>query len=241
MPVALRPPPGSEQPASTPAIEPLENGDRLSAREFLRRFEAMPPQLKKAELIEGIVYMGSPVRITQHDKPDNIIQTWLGYYAARTPGIECASNTTDRLDVENVPQPDALLRILPQCGGRSQVDADGYLNGPAELVAEVAASSASLDWNDKLRVYRRAGVQEYLVWRTVDNKFDWLRLEGDEYRPNMPGPHWIIHSVIFPGLSLDLAGLLAMNASRVLDSLEASLRTPSHAAFVASLKELGKL
>src|SRR5882672_10247978 len=88
-----------------PRVQPLENGDRLTALEFLRRYEAMP-QPKKAELIEGIVYMGSPVRLREHGKPDNLLQTWLGYYGARTSGTECASNTTDRLDVENVPQPD---------------------------------------------------------------------------------------------------------------------------------------
>lgn len=240
MPVALQQPPGAPERTAVPAVEPLENGDRLSAREFLRRFEAMP-HVKKAELIEGIVYMGSPVRVTQHAEPDGLIQTWLGHYAARTPGTRFATNATDRLDVDNVPQPDALLRLLPECGGRSHVDAEGYLTGPAELVAEVAASSASLDWHDKLRVYRRAGVQEYLVWRTVEKQFDWLLLEDEEYRANSPDAQGLIHSRVFPGLSLDVAALLAMNTARVLDVLEASLRKPAHAAFVARLKDLGKL
>ena len=238
MPVALQPPPKSRPTA--PAVEPLENGDRLTAKEFLRRYQTMP-QVKKAELIEGIVYMGSPVRLTQHAEPDNLIQTWLGYYAARTPGTRCATNATDRLDVDNVPQPDALLRLLPECGGRSHVDTEGYLAGPAELVAEVAASSASLDWNDKLRVYRRAGVLEYLVWRTVEKQFDWLLLDEEEYRPNSPDAQGLIHSRAFPGLSLDAAALLDLNTARVLDALEASLRSPAHTAFAARLRETGKL
>src|SRR5438874_1650273 len=154
MPVAVQSSPATGDRPAQPAVEPLENGDRLTAKEFLRRYQAMR-QVKKAELIEGIVYMGSPVRLAQHGEPDNLIQTWLGYYAARTPGTRCATNATDRLDVDNVAQPDALLRIISECGGRSHIDAAGYLSGPAELVAEVAASSASLDWNDKLRVYRR--------------------------------------------------------------------------------------
>src|SRR6266404_7644354 len=149
MPVALQPTPAAKASPVEPAEQPLENGDRLTAREFLRRYEAMP-KVKKAELIEGIVYMGSPVRYAQHAKPDGLIQTWLGHYVARTPGTECAANPTERLDIDNVPQPDALLRLLPECGGRSRVDAEGYLTGAAELVAEVAASSASLDWHDKL-------------------------------------------------------------------------------------------
>src|SRR2546425_9070655 len=108
MPVAVQSPATPKGRPAESTIQPLESGDRLTSREFLRRYEAMP-QVKKAELIEGIVYMGSPVRLTQHAKPDNLIQTWLGYYAGRTPGTECATNATDPLDVDNVPQPDALL------------------------------------------------------------------------------------------------------------------------------------
>jgi Uma2 family endonuclease len=210
---------------ATPTVQPLENGDQLTAREFLRRYEAMP-EPKKAELIEGIVYMGSPVRLREHGRPDNLLQTWLGYYAARTSGTECASNTTTRLDLENVPQPDCLLRILPEAGGRSEIDSKGYLKGPPELVAEVAASSASLDWNSKMRVYRRAGVLEYLVWRTMEQRFDWLLLEDEEYRPNRPDAQGLLHSRAFPGLSLDVRALLAVDSARVMDALETSLRRP---------------
>src|ERR1043166_379500 len=239
MAVELQSPPPAQSPSGKPVLMPLENGDCLSAREFLRRYEAMP-NLKKAELIEGIVHMGSPVRLTQHAEPDGLIQTWLGTYAARTPGTASASNATDRFDVDNVLQPDALLRLLPECGGRSRVDDEGYLIGPAELVVEVAASSASLDWHRKLRVYRRAGVPEYLIWRTVEQKFDWLLLDEDEYRPNSPDAQGIIHSRVFTGLSLDVAALLAMNTARVLDVLETNLRTPAHSEFVARLKQSSK-
>ena len=46
-------------------LPPLENGDRLTRDEFERRYEAMP-HLKKAELIEGVVYVPSPVRYHRH-------------------------------------------------------------------------------------------------------------------------------------------------------------------------------
>src|SRR5437762_7156805 len=85
----------------------LQNGDHLSAAEFLRRYEAMP-EVKKAELINGIVYMASPVRHDQHGKPDNLVQTWLGNYSIATPGVESASNSTTRLAPDDVPQPDGL-------------------------------------------------------------------------------------------------------------------------------------
>jgi len=222
-------------PPQVPAVPPLENGDRLTTGEFLRRYEAMP-HIKKAELVEGVVYVGSPVRLEQHAKPDGIVQGWLSYYAARTPGTEHATNATDRLDIENAPQPNALLRILPECGGRSRVDEKGYLTGPPQLAAEVCASGASIDLHDKLRAYRRAGILEYLVWRTVEGQFDWFVLEQEDYRPNTPDTQGVIYSRVFPGLWMDLAALLAMDSGRVLDMLDRGLATPEHAAFVTRLK-----
>jgi len=124
------------------------------------------PHLKKAELIEGVVYVGSPVRYPQHSQPESDAQMWLGTYRVATPGTMNVSNTTVHIDLDNEVQPDLLLRI--EVGGRSQIDEDGYVEGAPELVIEIAASSASYDLHDKLRAYRRKGVQEYIVWRTLD-------------------------------------------------------------------------
>src|SRR6266498_416147 len=159
---------------------PLQSGDHLSAQEFLRRYEAMP-EVKKAELIDGIVYMGSPVRIDQHGEPDGLIQGWLCNYSVATPGANHATNSTTRLGPDDVPQPDGLLRIAPEYGGQARVDAKGYLDGAPELVVEVAASSVSLDVREKLASYRRAGVREYIVWRTEDDRSEERRV-GKECR-----------------------------------------------------------
>ena len=91
---------------------PLENGDRLTRREFERRYAARP-DIKKAELIEGVVHMPSPVRFASHGEPHSWVLAWLGTYCASTPGVRVADNTTVRLDSNNEPQPDALLRIEP--------------------------------------------------------------------------------------------------------------------------------
>jgi Uma2 family endonuclease len=214
-------------------VQPLESGDSLGAVEFLRRYEAMH-EVKKAELIEGTVYMPSPVRMA-HGAPDTIIQTWLGLYAARTPGTQAAGNVTVRLDLENVPQPDALLRILPECGGRTHLDEAEYLCGPPELIVEVAASSAAIDLHGKLRAYRRAGVREYLVWRTLQRKFDWFVLDQDEYRANAPSSPGVLRSPHFQGLALAVDALLDHDSAKVLDVLQADLQTPAHAAFIAQL------
>lgn len=196
---------------------PLENGDRLGAAEFLRRFEAMP-DLKKAELVQGTVHMASPVRLNLHAEPDNLIQTWLGTYAAFHPGTRCATNATVRLGPDDVPQPDAILFRDAVHGGRAALDERGYLAGPPELVVEIAASSVSRDAQDKFVSYRRAGVPEYLLWRVLDRAIDWFALEEDEYRP-LPLLDGKIESRSFPGLVLAVDATIAGDRSTVLEAL----------------------
>lgn len=226
-------PPAFRGGAAEP-VPPLENGDRLTAREFLRRYSAMP-HVRKAELIHGIVYMGSPVRLDRHGEPDNLVQTWLGRYAIATPGVKAAANSTTRLSPDDVPQPDALLRILPECGGQSRLDAAGYLLGAPELIVEIAASSVSLDAGDKLVAYRRARVQEYLVWRTDDRALDWWMLEDEEFRPLPADADGLMRSRIFAGLWLDAPALLAGDGPRVMAVLNAGLATAGHREFVERL------
>jgi Uma2 family endonuclease len=196
---------------------PLENGELLHSREFLRRYERVP-QVKKAELIEGVVYMGSPVSVL-HSKPDAIIQGWLLTYASRHPETEALTNSTVILDPENTVQPDALLRRLPEHGGLSRVNEDGYVVGPPELIVEVATSSASIDLRDKRRAYCRNGVREYLVWCVSEARLEWFCLEGDEYHPQSPDVAGVLTSRAFPGLRLPVAPLLAGDAAKVLDAL----------------------
>jgi Uma2 family endonuclease len=159
-------------------VPPLENGDQFTRPEFERRYEAMP-HLKKAELIEGVVYMPSPVRYEGHGRQHSALNGWLVVYSASTPGVAVGDNTTVRFDLDNEPQPDVLLRFTH--GGQYRVTADGFLEGPPELVAEVASSSVAYDLHQKLDVYRRHGVREYIVWRTVDSAIDWFVLRECRY------------------------------------------------------------
>src|ERR1700677_3106750 len=169
-------------PLPTPqeVIPPLQPGDRLSRAEFERRYDAMP-NLKKAELIEGIVYMPSPVRIRRHGRPHAHLVTWLGTYESATPGVIVADNASVRLDLNNEPQPDALLFIDPDHGGQASITDDDYVEKAPELVAEVAGSSAIYDLNTKLSVYRRNGVREYIVWRVLNREIDWFVLRDQEF------------------------------------------------------------
>jgi Uma2 family endonuclease len=218
--------------AASLTIPPLENGDKLTRWEFERRYQAMP-HLKKAELIEGIVYMASPLRFESHAEPHANIIGWLALYKAATPGVRLGDNATVRLDIDNEPQPDALLRI--EKGGQSIISQDDYVEGAPELIVEIAASSASYDVHQKLNVYRRNQVQEYLVWRFYEQEFDWFRLQAGEYIKLEPDSDGIIRSQIFPGLWLDKNALLMGDLGKVLVILQRGLETAEHRDFVNKL------
>lgn len=214
---------------------PLENGDRLTREEFLQRYKATP-HIKKAERIEGVVYMQAAVRFRQHGQPHSRTITWLGHYEAQTPGVEGGDNTTLQLDIDNDPQPDAFLRIAPECGGQSATTEDGYVEGAPELIAEVASSSASYDLHDKLNAYRRNGVQEYLVWKVQEEEITWFRLREGRYEALPLDEAGRYKSEIFPGLWLEPARMLAGDLAGVLKVLDEGLATEEHTAFMEKLK-----
>lgn len=229
----IRPIPPLVEEFWTPAKATLVAGDRLSRAEFERRYEAMP-QLKKAELIEGVVYMPSPI-LMAHAHAQGRILAWLANYQIATPGVDFGGNASVRLDLDNEVQPDALLRLQPQVGGNSRLSRRGYVDGAPELVVEIALSGASYDLHDKLKVYRRNGAQEYLVWRVLDGALDWFSLEEGEYTPLPMTEDGVVCSRVFPGLWLAVPALLQGELAVVLAVLQDGLRSPEHAAFVESL------
>jgi Uma2 family endonuclease len=212
----------------------LENGDRLSRAEFERRYRSMPA-LKKAELIEGVVYVPSPVGIKRHAEPHAAIVTWLGVYKAATPGAMLGDNATVRLDLDNEPQPDALLRIDEASGGQSRIGEDDYIEGPPELIVEIASTSASYDLHDKLHAYRRNGVREYLVWLVRENQFHWYVLEEGKYQRQQPDASGVLSSPFFPGLRLAVQALLQGDLQQVLSVLQQNLASDEHRGFVQRL------
>jgi Uma2 family endonuclease len=195
---------------------PLESGDRLSRDEFHRRYEASP-HIKKAELIDGVVYVPSPAR-RMHGGPQAMVMTWLGSYAARhAPDVELLDNATVLLDRESEVQPDAMLRRVS--AGSSTVTPDDYIHGPPELIGEVAASSASYDLHTKLQAYERNGVAEYIVWQVYDRKIRWLRLVEGRYEDQVPDGNGFIKSNAFPGLLLNPGHLLEGDLAAAMAAL----------------------
>ncbi|MFQ4139782.1 Uma2 family endonuclease [Nodosilinea sp. PGN35] len=221
-------------PTTGVTTAPLESGDRLTRPEFERRYKNST--VKKAELIEGVVYVASPLRFQQHAEPHSRLNTWIGTYAALTPGTRSGIEPTVRLDLDNEPQPDIVLLIDAAAGGQARLSPDGYLEGTPELVIEIAASSAAIDLGDKKQAYRRNGVPEYLVWQVYENRLDWFYLVDGDYQPLPTDADGLMRSTIFPGLWLTVTALLQGNMGLVLAGLQAGIQSAEHQQFVASLQ-----
>jgi len=219
-------------------IPPLENGDRLTREEFERRFDATP-NLKRAELIEGVVYMTPPVSY-DHGNTNFELITWAGVYSASTPGVRGGGNSTIRMDLDNEPQPDVFLMIEPSSGGQAKISEDRYVEGAPELVAEVAATSASYDLHNKMEVYRKQGVREYLVLRVYDEQLDWFVWTKSRFVRIAPDQSGIIRSKVFPGLWLDVNAVVRGDIAAVLRVLQEGLATREHAEFVKKLQAAGQ-
>jgi Uma2 family endonuclease len=220
---------------SSGGLPPLNPGDRLSRAEFERRYEAHH-EIKKAELIKGVVYiMPSPFRIEQHSSPHSAVVGWLVVYAAHTPGVRVGDNGTVRLEGDNEPQPDAFLRLDPAHGGKSRISEDDYLEGPPELIVEVAASSVSYDLHDKRQMYQDSGVQEYVAVQVYEQRVDWFVLRESVYQPLTPDEAGVLRSEVFPGLWLQPAALWSGDLASLLATLQQGLASPEHAAYVERL------
>lgn len=218
---------------TTSPTAPLESGDRLTRPEFERRYKAST--VKKAELIEGVVYVASPLRFQQHAEPHSRIHGWAWTYQVMTPGLRLGIEPTVRLDLDNEPQPDIVLLIDEAAGGQARLSADGYLEGTPELVIEIAASSAAIDLGDKKQAYRRNGIQEYLVWQVFENRLDWFSLVDGDYQLLPVDTEGVVRSVAFPGLWLAVTALLQGDMAQVLRVLQTGLQSPEQQRFSASL------
>jgi len=213
-------------------VLPLYPGQRLKRDEFLRRWEAMP-QLKHAELIGGIVYLPSPVSL-DHGDSDNSVAAWQSVYAASTPGVKSNSKST-WLMLEDSPQPESSLRLLPELGGHSHRDGK-YIAGSPEFLAEVSLSSEDYDLHEKLDLYEQAGVDEYLAVLLASREIRWHRLVDGAYQLIPPDTDGVLRSYVFPGLWLHPQALLSGDMALVLATLQKGLESNEHAAFVQELQ-----
>jgi Uma2 family endonuclease len=210
----------------------LVTGERMTVEEFLHRWEELP-DLKNAELIDGVVHVPSPVS-REHGNLDSLIHWWLVHYAHATPGCTGGSNST-WLMLDSAPQPDAYLRILPSHGGQSG-DEKRFCTGAPELAVEVCLTSTEVDFGPKRKLYQRAGVREYITIETFGNRLIWRMLdENGVYISQEVPPDGILRSQVFPGLWLDVAAFWADDGAKMLAALNAGLASEDHQKFVARL------
>jgi Uma2 family endonuclease len=150
--------------------------------------------------------------------------------------VEAGDNGSVRLDLDNEPQPDGYLLILPDRGGQTKISDDDYVEGAPELVGEIAASSVGYELHKKLHVYRRSGVREYIVWRVQDREIDWFVLREGKYERLAPAQDGILRSTVFPGLWLDPAALMRGDLAAVLAVLQRGVASAEHAELVKRLQ-----
>jgi Uma2 family endonuclease len=226
-------------PQRAPVIDPsrpLIEGEHLDQPTFHARYEAMPPGTR-AELIGGVVHMPSPVG-RAHGQAHVSAIVWLSYYAENTPGVEVLDNATTILGWRSEPQPDALLRILPECGGRTRLER-GYVRGAPELVIDVALATRYVDLGPKLSDYEQAGVLEYIVRALEPDEVLWFRQEQGVLVSKAADADGLFRSSTFPGLWLAPQALLEGDTRRLRAELDRGLATPEHAEFVANLTAQG--
>jgi hypothetical protein len=210
----------------------LVEGQRLDQPTFHALYEAMPPGTR-AELINGVVRMPSPVG-PPHGRASLPALMWLGFYQGNAPGVEALVDTSTALGLESEPQPDAQLRILTECGGRTQADRR-FVHGVPELLVEVAHASRYTDLGPKFEDYERVGVLEYVVRAIEPDEVLWFVLRKGRFVDLELGPDGIYRSEVFPGLWLDPQALLKGDTRRLRAVLDLGCASPEHAAFVAKL------
>ena len=189
----------------------------MSRDEFMRRWEQIP-ELKQAELIEGVVYLASPVSLA-HGSYDALFVQWLGRYSfAVQKGLKITTNTTVPIGYSTF-QPDIAL-FHPA----NAEDADRkYLEHVPDLVVEISHSSRSYDLGPKLAAYRSAGLRDYITVLLEDQRVEWRVLSGARYRLLQPAKDGILRSPNFPGLWLDTLALFPPNERRLFGAIDRGL------------------
>jgi Uma2 family endonuclease len=227
----------SQRRSATERSRVLVEGQRLDQPTFHAFYEAMPAGTR-AELIDGVVLMPSPVG-RDHGLAHVSVIVWLDYYAEKTQGVEAMDNAAAILGWKSEPQPDALLRVSPEAGGRTS-DEGGYVHGAPELVVEVARTTRYVDLGPKLADYERAGVIEYVVVAIEPDEIFWFRQEQGALVQQPIDADGLYRSKEFTGLWLDPQALLSGDRARQRAAVDLGCATPEHAEFVERLASARK-
>lgn len=212
-------------------VSELQTGMRINRERFHTLYEQTPEDFR-AELIGGVVYVRGRVRVA-HGHMCVVLGSVIHSYGVDTPGVEALLHVTLLLGDDSEPEPDILLRVLPEFGGQCQNTADDYVAGPPELIAEIAYCEGDIDLQAKHHDYSRYGVREYVVVTLEEKKIRWFDLPADrELEPDADG---ILRVRSFPGLWINCPALFQGDAEQLKTTLDSGLATPEHAAFIQQL------
>lgn len=218
-------------PANSPLAE-LHSGDKMTREEFHRAYEEMPEDFQ-AELIGGIVYVASPLKLP-HGKFHLTLGSLFCAYEAVTSGVIAADNVSVFLSHEDEVQPDLVLILSNKVGGQSIETADEYVQGAPELVAEIAHSSRAIDLHRKKQSYDAAGVLEYIVLSLHPLQLYWFDLKtGSRMTADERG---ILRSKVFPGFWINEVALCKRDGITLTETLNQGLQSEEHKAFVEQLR-----
>lgn len=210
----------------------LRNGDRMKQPEFHAIYEQMPEGFK-AELVGGTVFVSMPLgkpHATDHVRLGSILDAYVAY----PPGVEVLSEVTTILSNDDEVQPDLLMRVSPERGGKTRdTYGDEYILGAPELVCEIAHSSRAIDLNLKRKRYERTGVIEYIVFCLNPREVRWFDFVGKgTLQTDSDG---VFRSNVFPGLWICNQGLLERDYQRVMEVLKHGIATKVHKDFCEGL------
>jgi Uma2 family endonuclease len=206
----------------------------MSQTEFADLYRRTPDSVA-AELIGGVVYV-SPPPSNEHDAAHMWLSAILMTYKMSVVGIEIGSSISLVMDDEFQPQPDLILRRLPEFGGRSITRADGSIQGPPELVVEIAYSRRSIELHTKMAEYARCGVVEYLVYMIDEKRLRWFDLPTEQEL--FPEESGIFKIRQFPGLWIDQQAITANNRSQMIAVLQSGLAKPAHRSFARKMQAM---
>jgi Uma2 family endonuclease len=211
----------------------LQNGDHLDQSTFHALYEAMPADFH-AELINGVVYLRG-CHTASHGRSLVSLGSMLDIFDDATPGTKGLIKITNILGPISEPEPDGCLLILPEYGGQTWCDADDFVNGAPDWVAEISDGTEAVDLGVKKQDYENAGVREYMVAVLKTRSVFWFVQRSGKLKERSAAPDGIFRSEAVPGFWVDPDAFLNHARTRLLTILRQGLASPEHAAFVAKL------
>lgn len=151
---------------------------------------------RKADLIDGVIYMASPDNTDAAD-----LFMWFGglmeyYVEFKELGKVYGSRVAFRLNDRNSPEPD----IAFICKRRLHLVHRGHVAGAPDLAAEIVSpESVQRDYEAKRDLYQKAGVREYWIIDEMRRRVTLLRLTAKGIYRKVRPQNGVLRSEVVAG------------------------------------------